>query len=97
MTPPPEPSDWLTAALREDEGLADDGFTARVMSALPPRRTLRARPAWTYALPPAFAAAGCAACWAFATHGHMPTIGWGTATLALLAMAAVGGVTLSNE
>ena len=98
---PPDPNEWLEGALRDDEDLADDGFTARVMSALPPSRPhsarVRPRPRWTYALPPAFAAAGCAACWAFAAQGHLASLGGLTAMLALFAMASVGGVTMSRE
>ena len=94
----PDPNEWLAEALA-DEDLADDGFTARVMSALPPSRPRRVpvRPRWTYALPPAFAAAGCAACWAFAAQGHLASLGGLTAMLALFAMASVGGVTMSRE
>ncbi len=97
MKTPTEPPPWLTDLLRDDAALDDDGFTARVMAALPPRRALRARPAWAYALPPLFAAAGCAACWLVATAGHAPSPAMWTGPFALLAMVVVGSVAFAND
>lgn len=92
--------DKLDRLLRADaarEAIEDDGFTARVVAALPPRRAAVARPWITTALVAGSAALGSALAFAFAPEGpgllqgYVDLIHQRTATPAAIASIAVMG------